>query len=186
MVDYLLTYGARPITASQLRVSDLDMGRGELVIVHAKHSGGWRHAVEDRHLEAWPKATYEGDPSNVPLFPHYLEDRPWALRGGSASELSHWYACHIGRKLKLGALSGIYALKRYAITSMIRDGVDPATIISFTGHLDVKQAMGYVKTNHTAQRLALAKGAARREITTAGTKVLNQEIEDEDITEFIA
>ena len=43
IIDYLLTYGARPITACRLRQSDLDVEAGELVLPNEKHSGGWRH-----------------------------------------------------------------------------------------------------------------------------------------------
>jgi hypothetical protein len=153
VIDYLLTYGARPITACQLLRSDLDTSRGELVIRDAKHSGGWRHALHDRHVETWSKLT--SDPAG-PLFPHYLEDRPWRLKRGGARELCNWFRGTIGKRLKLGRQNSIYHLKRYAITTMLRRSVDPATVALFTGHLDLQQVLRYAKSNSDVQRAALA------------------------------
>lgn len=163
IVDYLLSYGARPITACRLRLSDLDLSRGELVISDAKHSGGWRHALHQRHVDGWPGLTagwlHEPAPvgtAEVPIFPHYREDRPWKLERGSARELTNWYKNTIGKKLKLGAQSGIYHLKRHAITSMLRSGIDAATVALFTGHLDLEQVLTYAKSNADTQRNALS------------------------------
>lgn len=153
VVDYLLTYGARPITACMLMRSDLDIPRGELVIRGAKHSGGWRHAVTDAHLAAWPKLSNAED---GPLFPHPQEDRPWRIKRGSARELCDWYRNTIAKKLRLGRMGGIYHLKRYAITTMLRKGIDPATVALFTGHLDLQQVLRYAKSNVDLQRSALA------------------------------
>jgi len=158
LIDYLLTYGARPITACQLLRSDLDLTRGELVIRHAKASGGWRHAVLDEHVETWRNL---GGSDSDPLFPHPRPDahgqpRAWRIERGSAREVCNWYKNTIGKRLKLGPLDGIYHLKRYAITKLLRAGVDPATVALFTGHLDLSQVMRYARSNPDVQRSALA------------------------------
>jgi hypothetical protein len=166
VIDYLMTYGARPITACRLRLAAIDVERGDLVLglrdavtgrSGEKHSGGWRHRLYDHHLDGWPAIWYEGDPAEVPIFPHYLEDRPWRIVRGSAAELASWYVNRIGRPLgdKLGGLIGIYHLKRYAITRMFRAGIDPATIALFTGHLDTNQLMTYAVSNAEVQQVAL-------------------------------
>jgi integrase len=170
LIDYLLTYGARPITACQLRRRHLDASRGELIIEHAKHSGGWRHAVRDDHVAAWLKL---GKDLDGPLFPHPQpgEDgkpRAWKVERGSARELCNWYKSTIAKRLKLGAQAGIYNLKRYAITKLLRSGVDPATVALFTGHLDLEQVLTYAKSNADLQRqaLALLSGNTRRNTVT--------------------
>lgn len=161
IIDYLLTYGARPITACRLVRNNLDLRRSELVIDDAKHSGGWRHAVHDRHRTAWPKVAIRlkdgevRDTGRDPLFPHCREDRAWKV-DRSAAELCNWYKNTIAKKLKLGRMSGIYHLKRYAITSMLQRGIDPATVALFTGHLDINQVLTYAKSNSQTQRAALA------------------------------
>jgi integrase len=158
VVDYLLTYGARPITACRLTVDDVNFLRGELVIRDAKHSGGWRHKILPRHVEGWERLARPIQAAPAPLFPHYQEARPWAISRGSAAELTNWYKNTIGKRLKLAAvgLDGIYHLKRWAITRMLRSGLDPATVATFTGHRDLGQVMTYNVSNQEAQVAALA------------------------------
>jgi hypothetical protein len=155
LIDYLTTYGARPITAARMRRRHLDVAGGELIIEHAKRSGGWRHALLDTHLDAWFPLPWEGADGNAPLFPHYLEDRPWRIETGRANEMVWWYRNTIAKRLKLGPLAGIYHLKRYAITRWFRAGCDPATIALFTGHLSLDQVMKYARSNKDRQREAL-------------------------------
>lgn len=175
IIDYLLCYGARPITACRLRLGAVDFAAGELVLTDEKHSGGWRHVLYDRHLAAWPTLTQEWavgpasvigpeDASALPLFPHYLHNRPWRITNGHADELISWYRNTIAKKLKLGNMSGIYHLKRWAITRMFRSRVDPATIAAFTGHLDLTQLMTYNVSNSENQRAALVAMAVPGEV----------------------
>lgn len=160
LIDYLLTYGARPITACRLRQCDLDVEAGDLVLPNEKHSGGWRHAVQADHLADWPRLALKDDDGNGPLFPHYKEDRPWRITKGRADELTLWYRNTIAKRLKLGRHAGIYNLKRWAITRMLRAAIDPATVALFTGHLDVNQVLRYAKSNADLQSEALAKLAS--------------------------
>lgn len=175
IVDYLSTYGARPITACRMMASSLDITHGELVLGARKrrksgerllpgkrgekHSGSWRHALFDRHIDAWPRLVIAGDPATTPLFANYREDRPWRIQRGRATEITDWYHNTIAKKLRgeLGELAGIYHLKRYAITSLFRAGIDPATISLFTGHLSLDQVMTYATSNADLQRSALVK-----------------------------
>lgn len=165
VIDYLSTYGARPITAVRLRVSGFDADHGELVLGEnspEKKSGGWRHRLYVKHLDQWPTLWWEGDAAAVPIFPHYKEDRAWRITRGRADELASFYANRISAPLagKLGTLTGIYDLKRYAITRLFRAGVDPGTIALFTGHMDEKQLMTYATSNSDLQDGALMKLAA--------------------------
>lgn len=169
IVQYLATYGARPITACRLRMDALDLDRCELELGRydrdtgrrgEKHSGGWRHAVDQSHVELWASIAAswprpDDSLSMIPVFPHYREDRPWRIQRGSAQELADWYKNTIGKRAKLGKFCGIYHLKRWAISRMFRAGLDPATIASFTGHLDLEQLMTYNTTNHDRQMAAL-------------------------------
>ena len=159
LVDYLLSYGARPITACRLLVRHLDHTTGELILTDEKHSGGWRHQVTDEHLEQWPALAYKQPADDLPLFPHYREDRAWKIKAGRAAEVTDWYHNTIAKKLaaELGPLTGIYHLKRYSITRMFRAGLDPATISLFTGHKDQTQVMTYSTSNADVQRAALQR-----------------------------
>ena len=171
IIDYLSTYGARPITACRLRWPAFDGEHGELVLgmkdaatgrMGEKHSGGWRHRLYARHLDSWPRLTElwfappSALPDMVPIFPHYQENRPWRV-DNSAGELASFYVNRISRPLAkhLGSLTGIYHLKRYAITRLFRAKVDPGTIALFTGHLDTNQLMTYATSNAELQDQAL-------------------------------
>lgn len=159
IIDYLLTYGARPITACRLQRKDLDLERGELVIESAKHSGGWRHAVAPEDAERWAKLSKKPDD---PLFPHWREDRAWKIKDGSAQELINWYRNNIGKKIAgLDGLTTIYSLKRKAVTTMWSAGVDVPTMATFTGHQHLGTLMDYGRSNPDVQRAALAKLAAK-------------------------
>lgn len=155
IIDYLLTYGARPITACRLKRSDLDPMRAELVIESAKHSGGWRHAVRPKDVETWTRLSKLPDD---PLFPHWKEPRAWRIKDGSAQELINWYRNNIGTKIAgLDGLDTIYSLKRRAVTTMWSAGIDVPTMASFTGHQHLGTLMNYGRTNPDVQRAALAK-----------------------------
>jgi integrase len=155
IIDYLLTYGARPITACRLTRADLDPVRAELVIESAKHSGGWRHAVRPGDVEAWTKLSEKPED---PLFPHWREPRPWRITDGSAQELINWYRNNIGRKIaSLDGLDTIYSLKRRAVTTMWSAGIDVPTMATFTGHQHLGTLMEYGRTNPDVQRAALTK-----------------------------
>jgi integrase len=155
IIDYLLTYGARPITACRLKRRDLDPVRAELVIESAKHSGGWRHAVRPSDVTAWTKLS--ADPED-PLFPHWREPRAWRITDGSAQELINWYRNNIGKKIAgLDGLETIYSLKRRAVTTMWSAGIDVPTMATFTGHQHLGTLMNYGRTNPDVQRAALAK-----------------------------
>ncbi len=155
IIDYLLTYGARPITACRLKRSDLDPVRAELVIESAKHSGGWRHAVRPKDVEIWTRLSKHPDD---PLFPHWQEPRAWRIKDGSAQELINWYRNNIGTKIAgLDGLETIYSLKRRAVTTMWSAGIDVPTMATFTGHQHLGTLMNYGRTNPDVQRAALAK-----------------------------
>jgi integrase len=161
VVDYLLSYGARPVTACQATIADLDVPRLTLTIQRAKHSGGWRHPITPKHADRWSRLTRwtpDGDAGALPLFPHYREDRTWKIARGKAAEIADWYRNTIAKRLTLPReCSGIYDLKRACITGMLRRGLAPQTIAQFTGHLDVEQVLTYAVTGEELARSALDK-----------------------------
>lgn len=164
IVDYLLSFGARPITACRLGEVAVDLARCELTIDDAKHSGGWRHPVTETQASAWLEVARDVvyDPKKYDgqrvLFPHYKENRPWRVTDGHAHELTDWYKNTIAKRLKLPVqVRTIYHLKRYAITRMLRAGIDAYQVSLFTGHLDVKQVLTYNSGNEETAREALAK-----------------------------
>ena len=165
VVDYLLTYGARPITACRLRLRDLDVEACTLTIPNAKHSGGWTHPIGPKQRDEWIAAADHADPEG-PLFPHYQAEqagkklaRPWRINAqGSADEIKNWWRGTIAKRLKLPKESGgIYDLKRWSITRMLAAGLDPATVAEFTGHLDQEIVLTYSVTNQERAKAALAK-----------------------------
>lgn len=156
VIDYLLTYGARPITACRLTRADINPDRLTLTIPDAKHSGGWTHPVRDADATTWLSLLKDGKPED-PLFPHYKQDRPWVIKRGGASEMVDWYRNTIVKQLKesLPDKHGIYDLKRYAISRQLDAGLDPATVASFTGHRILAQVLTYDTTNRERQDAAL-------------------------------
>lgn len=117
-----------------------------------------RRTISSADAVAWESLPRPIQATPAPLFPHYREARPWALKRGSAAEITDWYRNTIGKRLKLAdsGMDGIYHLKRWAITRMLRSGLTPATVAAFTGHRDLSQVMTYNVSNQDAQGAALA------------------------------
>lgn len=103
-----------------------------------------RRTISSADAVAWESLPRPIQATPAPLFPHYREARPWALKRGSAAEITDWYRNTIGKRLKL------------AITRMLRSGLTPATVAAFTGHRDLSQVMTYNVSNQDAQGAALA------------------------------
>jgi len=154
LIDYLLTYGARPVTACRLKITDLrhDDDGWTLTIAQAKHSGGWSHPVRIEDAIRWKKLAH---PDGA-LFPHYLENRPWRINArGMAQEITDWYKGTIAKRVKLPpGQNTIYHLKRHAITTML-DELDPATAALFSGHRCQDQVLRYSRTNRLKASEAL-------------------------------
>lgn len=169
LIDYLSTYGARPITATRLTQADLDPETCVLRIQDAKRSGGWTHPIDPDQAATWSQL-WQGP---GPLFPHWREDRPWRIQRGYANEMGNWYRSTVVKRLsRQDAVPNhtIYDLKRFAITTMLDRGLDPATVATFTGHLDVGQVLTYNRTNEERQAAALdAIMAAQTSAQTAKT-----------------
>jgi hypothetical protein len=51
---------------------------------------------------------------------------------------------------------GIYNLKRYAVTRLLSQGLDVATIASITGHRTPAVILTYASTNYEQQKAAVA------------------------------
>lgn len=164
LIDYLLTYGARPITACRLKITDLrhDDDGWTLTIDQAKHSGGWSHPIRMEDAVSWKQIDHPGDA----LFPHYKEDRPWKINArGMAQEVTDWYKGTIAKRVKLPAgLNTIYHLKRHSITSMLTN-LDPATVALFSGHRCQDQVLRYSRTNREKATAALAALGSNRSLT---------------------
>lgn len=154
LIHYLSTYGARPVTACTRTIADVDFTRGSM-LVDGKRSGQWRHAILPETLAFFAAAT-AGRPLTDPLFLDPRTGKGWALNWQhSAAQLCAWYTRTLGRKLCGPSLSGIYDLKRYAITRMLRKGIDAPTVAKFTGHLTLSQVLQYARGNETTTRNVL-------------------------------
>lgn len=160
VVDYLLSYGARPKTACELRLlRDLDLGGDppRLTIERAKKSGGWTHPLVSEQAELWASFAPPSASADWPLFPHYKEDRSWRIRNGKASEIADWYKGTIGKRLGLHAagVGTIYRLKDWAMTRLLRILHNPEAVCNFSGHLDKRQVLVYDVTNDEQMAAAL-------------------------------
>ncbi len=157
IVDYLLSYGARPITACRLLRSDLS--GTTLTIRDAKRSGTWSHPVGGEDAANWLSLT-DGPPWNgspgAPLFPHWRNDVPWRVIRGGAHQLNHWYRRCIAQPLGLpDGMVGNYDLKRRSISGMLKAGIDLPTVALFTGHRTLSQLLKYATTNEENALAAL-------------------------------
>ncbi len=155
LIDYLLTYAARPVTACRMRRGDLDPVRKELLLRDPKMRDSFRHPVRPGDL-AWRDLAKWTTSEDAPLFPRPGADRAWREKHGSAQEMALWYRYHVAKPAGLPReLWGIYHLKRWALTRMLRSGLDPATAALFSGHRTLSQVLTYNTTNETAAKKAL-------------------------------
>lgn len=156
ILHYLTTYGARPTTACQLKIVQINFERGTLK-VHAKRSGEWEHPLDDLCLKYFALIAKDREPDDY-LFLDYL-GRPWKLTAaGEAERLGWWYKKYIGTYLELPKrLRTIYRLKDYVVSRMRKLGIDDATICGFTGHLTTSQLDTYDLTSDQLKRAALLK-----------------------------
>jgi hypothetical protein len=151
LIHYLLTYGARPITAVTRTVGDVDFRAGTLNLT-GKRSGQWRHALLPASLKLF-LGIAKGRAVDEPLFLDPRTGKGWAVnRWHRASVLNSWYAYTIGRPVAGKELGGIYHLKRRAITTLLQRGMDPVTVARFTGHLTVAQVLKYARSNESVTR----------------------------------
>lgn len=151
LIHYLTTYGARPVTACTRLVRDVDFRAGTLT-VQAKRSGTWRHALLPETLKLFATIA-RGRGLDEPLFLDHRTGAGWPVdKRHLATVLGSWYQRMIGVPVCGKALGGIYSLKRYAITSMLRRGMDPMTVARFTGHLSIEQVLLYARSNEASTR----------------------------------
>jgi hypothetical protein len=163
LLHYLTTYGARPITACTLTIGQVDFAAGTLRF-GAKTSGEGGHPLLRLTLDLFA-ACAAGRGPDQPLFldPRTITDDPADARGWpvdsrhSATSLCGWYWRHIGKPVCVPQLAGLYNLKRYAITRMLAQGIDPVTVAEFTLHLTLSQVLIYARTDSATARAALTR-----------------------------
>lgn len=154
LIHYLSTYGARPVTACTRTIAHVDFTAGSM-LVDGKRSGEWRHAILANTLDFFAAAT-TGRPVTDPLFLDPRTGKAWVLNWQhAAAQLCAWYRRTLGEPLCGKKLGGIYDLKRYAITRMLRKGIDAPTVAKFTGHLTLSQVLQYARGNETTTRNVL-------------------------------
>lgn len=154
LIHYLITYGPRPITACTRLVRHVSLAEGTM-LVQAKRSGEWRHALLPESVKLWaPLIT--GRAAGEPLFLDPRTGKGWPVDSRHrAAVLGSWYERVLGVPLFGRRLGGIYNLKRYAITRMLKQGMDAATVAKFTGHLTLSQVLLYARGNEATTRDAL-------------------------------
>lgn len=158
-VHLLVTYGHRPQSLVLLNQDAYDPAQNTLTL-DIKGGDIHRHplipattqriAAAQNYLQN--RLQRKLCPSD-PLIPaHYEAPGNRYLKGAS---LATWYCQCIGAKIHPHS-TGIYNLKRYAISTLLQTGLDAKTIASITGHRTPSLILNtYARTNHDAQKRAL-------------------------------
>lgn len=156
LIHYLATYGARPVSALDLTIGDLELDAG-MMIVGGKHSGEWRHPILPATVELFRAITAGRNDPAERVFLDPRSEKPWALGAKHmATSLNSWYF-RAFRGVAPDQLRRIYHLKRYAITSMLARGIDPSTVALYTGHLTLSQVLIYARTSTTRASAVLER-----------------------------
>lgn len=150
LVHCLSTYGWRPITAADLKVSDLDLAEGTITTA-VKGGDIVRHPLLPDTLRRLAPIV-EGRKPHEALFldPRKYEDGPraWSPDSSRRGSIIDWCRTVLGLKS--------YDLKRLAISRMLSRGLAPQTVALFTGHRTIGQVLTYARTNDEKARAALA------------------------------
>lgn len=148
VVHCLSTYGWRAITAAKMVVGDVT---GDVIRCQIKGD----HLLEHPLLAATMarlRPLLARDPGD-PLFVSPETGNAWPTH--STGSISDRFPTLIGQPQ--------YALKRYAISSMLERGMSLKAIQSFTGHMTISQLLRYARINEGKQREALQQLATIRE-----------------------
>lgn len=178
LIDYLLTYGARPITAARGLESDIDMFNCKLGIYvkRKKRLKIVTHPIQPDEAERWldlPRCeACDVEPHGLqprhgrPLFCHYKENRPWRINEyGSTYEMRDWYINTVSKRSKLPTnVRSIYRLKDYAITRMLDCGLTLKQVAKFTGHASLTTLQKYERMNEDRDLRALSMMNPRTEL----------------------
>lgn len=152
----LSTYGWRPITAARLTVGDLDLVAGK-VTTSVKGGDTVRHPLMEETLRLLrPLASFRAH--DAPLFLDPRTGLGWDVIG--AESIPIWFRDHVTAR---GSGIGVYDLKRYAITSMLRRGLRREQVAVFTGHRTLSVIDTYTLQNDETQAEALAALTATRQ-----------------------
>jgi hypothetical protein len=157
LARYLAKYGARPRTAARLLVGDYvkEAGVGTLTLRRLKNGRTITHPLDEATVAMFDRLV-QGRDAAQPLF-RDMHGAAWPLdHRGKPDTMCKWWSRAIAYDLP-ASLRGIYDLKRYAITTMLRNGIDLATIALFTGHKDVRSLLRYCRTNQIIAQGALGK-----------------------------
>ena len=148
-VHLVATYGHRPASICAAAPAALS-STGQLTLP-IKGGDTHAHPVLPETAARW-KAAAAILPPGCPKILIHSGGAPWKTSRG----LTSWYYHQCGR-IAHHHDRGIYALKRYAISTMLSLGLDSKTIASITGHRTVSLIVNtYARTNETRQRAALA------------------------------
>jgi hypothetical protein len=150
LIHCLSTYGWRPITAADLKVSDLDLADGTITTA-VKGGDIVRHPLLPETLRRL-SGIAEGRKPGEHLFldPRKNEKgpQPWSPDSSRRGSIIDWCRTVLGLKS--------YDLKRLAISRMLARGLPPQTVALFTGHRTISQVLAYARTNDEKARAALA------------------------------
>jgi integrase len=145
-VHLVATYGHRPASLIKLRINSL---QGDQLTLDVKGGDTHAHPILPTTKTLWTAAAGTR-PTNAKILLH-SQGAPWA----NGCSLANWYYQHVGPHAHPHD-PGIYALKRYAISSMLAAGLDAKTVASITGHRTPSLLLNtYARTNETRQRQAL-------------------------------
>lgn len=149
LLHCLSTYGWRPITAAKIRIADIDLEGGRILLRDLKGGGDeLMHPLSTTTIDLLAPLLFGRERSD-PLFLHPRTGKGWSIdRSGSIPE---FYRRWSSQK--------VYDLKRWAISHMLAQGLPPQEVALFTGHKTMSQVLQYARTNEEKARAALTRFA---------------------------
>lgn len=151
LVHCLMTYGWRPSSAARLRVGDVNLAAATVLLRDLKSGDALVHPIRAETVELL-RPLMKGRASGDALFLAPLGGA-WRIDNGTrAHQMAAWYRLDISAGFPADQ-RGIYDLKRYAITNLLRAAHgDPAAVATITGHRSLSQVLVYARTNLEAAR----------------------------------
>lgn len=148
LVHCLARYGWRPITAARLRVGNVDLARG-VVLVAVKGGDTVEHPLMPDTV-AMLAAVMQGREPTAPVFEDPRTGQAFALSG--CHSIPQWWRDHIGG-------CGSYDAKRFAISRLL-SVAQPHEVARITGHRTPSVLFRYALTNEAKSRAVLEKAWA--------------------------
>lgn len=159
LLDYLMTFGCRPIDLCRLQVGDWNPHTSTITRRKTKNGSDVAHVVDATLAARFTDLAGKRSPAAA-MFTNPRTGEPWKITGtGTAQQLGDWYQSNLTFKIPdlQPNQRGIYCLKDYAITRMDQAGIEVRAMVEFTGIRTHSVYQRYLASNATRQRETLAK-----------------------------